>query len=161
MKKRVLVVYEKTLDLNPLETAIDELQQKTDEFQLILKKKDITLLNLVLQGTIIPQVHKGPLSYAEAFLDTNESVKYSNELIPQFKSVFRNLIDAIRQGIDLYTKLNSPNDKADDSKSTANPTATTSIDFLKLINDKFCEFEMKFKQLSEQKVRLSLIEVLV
>ena len=56
VKKRILVVYEKTIDLNPLETAIDELEQKSEAFESILKKKDLTLLELYLQGAIIPQV---------------------------------------------------------------------------------------------------------
>ena len=53
-----MVVYEKTLDLNPLETAIDELEQKIEVFESILRKKDITLLELYLQGGIIPQVYE-------------------------------------------------------------------------------------------------------
>jgi hypothetical protein len=72
-----------------LETATDELRQKTYDFQQVLKKKDFTLLNLYLQGTIIPQVHKGPLSYAEAFLDLDESVNYTNDLLDKFKCIFR------------------------------------------------------------------------
>ena len=50
------MVYEKPIDLNPLETAIDELKQKAEDFEMILKKKDFTLLELYLQGGIIPQV---------------------------------------------------------------------------------------------------------
>jgi hypothetical protein len=56
VKKRVLVVYEMPVELNPLETAIDEIQQKVEDFEDILKKKDITLLELYLQGGIMPQV---------------------------------------------------------------------------------------------------------
>ena len=51
------MVYEKPIDLNPLETAIDELKQKAEDFELVLKKKDLTLLELYLQGGIIPQVN--------------------------------------------------------------------------------------------------------
>lgn len=57
VKKRILVMYEKTIDLNPLETAIDELEQKIEAFESILRKKDLTLLELYLQGAIIPQVN--------------------------------------------------------------------------------------------------------
>lgn len=56
MKKRILVVYEKPIELNPLETAIDEIRLKVEDFESILKKKDITLLELYLQGGIMPQV---------------------------------------------------------------------------------------------------------
>lgn len=57
VKKRVLVVYEMPIDLNPLETAIDEIRVKIDDFESILKKKDLTLLELYLQGGIMPQVY--------------------------------------------------------------------------------------------------------
>jgi len=63
VKKRILVVYETPIDLNPLETAIDELKQKVDDFELILRKKDLTLLELYLQGGIMPQVNKVFLCY--------------------------------------------------------------------------------------------------
>ncbi len=86
------MIYEKTVDMNPLETAIDELNKKIDDFQQILKKKDLTLLNLFLQGTVIPQVHKGPLSYAEAFLDQRENSKYTTQQTDNFKCVFRFVI---------------------------------------------------------------------
>ena len=56
VKKRILVVYETPIDLNPLETAIDELKQKVEDFELVLRKKDLTLLELYLQGGIMPQV---------------------------------------------------------------------------------------------------------
>ena len=50
-------MYEKPIELNPLETAIDEIRQKVDDFETILKKKDLTLLELYLQGGIMPQVN--------------------------------------------------------------------------------------------------------
>lgn len=49
-------MYEKPIELNPLETAIDEIRLKIEDFEVILKKKDITLLELYLQGGIMPQV---------------------------------------------------------------------------------------------------------
>ncbi len=92
--------------MNPLETAIDEIKQKIDSFETILRKKDLTLLELFLQGGIIPQVHKGPLAYAEAFLDPNELNKhYSKELKKEFKHTFKRLIDAYQKGIDMYGQL--------------------------------------------------------
>lgn len=57
VKKRILVIYEKPIDLNPLETAIDEICQKVKDFEQIVHKKDLTLLELYLQGGIMPQVN--------------------------------------------------------------------------------------------------------
>ena len=60
IKKRLLVMYETQQELNPLETAIDELKQKIEDFETILKKRDLTLLELYLQGGIMPQVSVKP-----------------------------------------------------------------------------------------------------
>lgn len=92
--------------MNPLETAIDEIRLKIEDFESILKKKDLTLLELYLQGGIMPQVHKGPLAYAEAFLEPNKLNKsYPKELKRKFKITFKRLIDLYQKGIDLYHQL--------------------------------------------------------
>jgi hypothetical protein len=54
----------------------------------------------------MPQVHKGPLAYAEAFLDLNEAnAIYPKELKRKFKLIFKRLIDLYQLGIDLYIQL--------------------------------------------------------
>ena len=155
------MVYEKTLDLNPIETAIDELKQKTEEFEVIIRKKDLTLLDLVLQGSIIPQVHKGPLALAEAFLEQNESAKYSPELMKEFKSIFRKLIELFKQGIELYGKLTST-DKVDESmtnnkNSNSNNTPNRQIDVHQLLQQRFQDIEKKFKHLLFEGVNKNFI----
>ncbi len=152
-------MYEKTLDLNPLETAVDELKQKSEEFEQIIRKKDLTLLDLVLQGSIIPQVHKGPLALAEAFLDHNESIKYSNDLMKEFKNIFRRMIEMFKQGIELYLKLTT--DKIDDagnnnnnkSSNNNNNNNSQKIDVHQLLQQRFHDIENKFKNLLIEGVR--------
>lgn len=89
LKKRAIVVYEEKIVLNPLETATDELKQKASEFEQILKRQDSTLLELFLQGAILPQVHAGPLALAEKFLNKKSSQEYDNEHILKFNKAFR------------------------------------------------------------------------
>ncbi len=148
VKKRILVVYEKTIDLNPLETAIDELEQKSEAFESMVKKKDLTLLELYLQGAIMPQVHKGPLAYAEAFLEPNSlNSAYSKELKKEFKDVFMNLIDLYQKGIELYGQLAH---KCNDDKKILNSGSNASTKYLEmhcLLQAKFLEFENNFRNL--------------
>jgi hypothetical protein len=149
VKKRILVVYEKTLDLNPIETAIDELKQKAEEFEQIIRKKDLTLLDLILQGSIIPQVHKGPVALAEAFLEQSESAKYSPDLMKEFKIIFKRLIELFKQGIELYGKLTNI-DKTDDSASNnkySSNQPNRQIDVHQLLQQRFVDIENKFKHL--------------
>jgi hypothetical protein len=149
VKKRILVVYEKTLDLNPIETAIDDLKQKAEEFKQIIRKKDLTLLDLILQGSIIPQVHKGPVALAEAFLEQSESAKYSPDLMKEFKIIFKRLIELFKQGIEVYGKLTNI-DKTDDlasyNKYSSNQP-NRQIDVHQLLQQRFVDIENKFKHL--------------
>jgi hypothetical protein len=167
----VLVVYEMPIDLNPLETAIDEIRTKIDDFESILKKKDLTLLELYLQGGIMPQVHKGPLAYAEAFLEPNKLNKvYSKELKQKFKSTFKRLIDLYQKGIDLYyqlaLKLNQSSETSTAENGTkmvngggasaatnainATPNNLNSLKYFemhRLLQEKFNELENSFRNL--------------
>jgi hypothetical protein len=191
------VVYEKPIDLNPLETAIDEIRQKVDDFEDILKKKDLTLLELYLQGGIMPQVeytiqhfscvpkhvniflcsnqkvHKGPLAYAEAFLEpgSESNKKYSKELKRKFKLTFKKLIDLYQIGIELYSQLASKlNSCTDDTLNTSICVNTSSgkvlsshnnsnannlnsscsqqhVEMHRLLQEKFSELENSFRNL--------------
>jgi len=162
VKKRILVIYETPIDLNPLETAIDELKQKIDDLEHILKKKDLTLLELYLQGGIMPQVHKGPLAYAEAFLEPTESnMKYSKEAKKKFKNIFKKLIDLYQNGIDMYAQLalrinhHTQNPSLNDEKSSQVVTQTNStttdinkyVEMHRMLKEKFNEVENSFRNL--------------
>jgi len=148
VKKRILVIYEKTIDLNPLETAIDELLQKSEAFESILRKKDMTLLELYLQGAIIPQVHRGPLAYAEAFLEPNtHNSIYSKELKKEFKDVFKNLIDMYQKGIELYGKLAQDYNNNKKNLNGSNLTSDKYLEMHCLLQTKFMEFENTFRNL--------------
>ncbi|CAF1070860.1 unnamed protein product [Brachionus calyciflorus] len=148
------------IELNPLETAIDEIRLKIEDFESILKKRDITLLELYLQGGIMPQVHKGPLAYAEAFLDPNElNTKYSKDLKKKFKLTFKRLVDLYKKGIEMYYQLGlkitesleqNVNAKSSTiSMSTANNTLNGNkyLDMYKLLLEKFGELENNFRNL--------------
>lgn len=157
MKKRIQVISEKTLELNPIETAIDELKQKADDLEQIIKKRDSTLLDLFLQGAVIPQVHKGPIALAEAFLSKEETINYSQELVQQFKNAFRRLMSLIRVGIELYLKIiiqnssNYNNASSNFMDDNLNNKAPRIIELPYLIKEKFIEIESNFKNLLTEK----------
>ena len=51
-------------------------------------------------------MHKGPLAYAEAFLEPTElNLKYSKEVKKKFKLIFKRLIELYNKGIELYGQL--------------------------------------------------------
>jgi hypothetical protein len=117
-------------------------------------------------------VHKGPLAYAEAFLEPNEAnTKYSKELKRKFKLTFKKLIDLYQVGIELYSqlasKLNSSTDEtlntsicvntssgkvlASHNNSNANNLNSSSsqqhVEMHRLLQEKFNELENSFRNL--------------
>ena len=51
-------------------------------------------------------MHKGPLAYAEAFLEPNKfNRNYAKDLKRKFKVTFKRLVDSYQKGIDLYQQL--------------------------------------------------------
>jgi hypothetical protein len=150
VKKRILIQYETSVDLNPLETACDELKQKCDDFEQCLKRKDLTLLELHLQGAIIPQVHCGPLAYAEAFLEpTDSNMKYSKQQKLKFKLIFKRLIELYQKGIDLYALLQIQLNQESTATNQLNKSASNSNETTlhRILQEKFNEFENTFRNL--------------
>jgi vacuolar-type H+-ATPase catalytic subunit A/Vma1 len=109
-------------------------------------------------------VHKGPLAYAEAFLDPNEMNKhYSKELKKEFKNTFKRLIDSYQKGIEMYGQLANKLITGNDEHSASNrlslnvsnlinttltqQTATKYLDMYRLLQDKFNEVENSFRNL--------------
>jgi hypothetical protein len=104
-------------------------------------------------------VHKGPLAYAEAFLEPTElNMKYSKELKKKFKLIFKRLIELYNRGIELYGQLTTKQSQAtpntnNNNNSPLSPTEanTNSLnkytEMHRLLKEKFNEFENSFRNL--------------
>lgn len=91
--KRIPVKHKQAIELNPIEVAIDEMQNRVCELEeVVMPPIDVKKLQLRLQGSVAVQVNAGPLAYANAFLspikDTSD-VKYSEDRIDELKEIFR------------------------------------------------------------------------
>lgn len=90
MKKRLLVVHHKNVELTPIEVAEDEMTSRVAELrEVIALKSDVKRLQLKLQGSVSPQVNAGPLAYAEAFLCADKSSRYPPDKVIALKAIFR------------------------------------------------------------------------
>ena len=106
------------------------------------------------------KVHKGPMAYAEAFLEPNDfNGEYSKELKKEFKTVFRRLIDLYQKGIDQYGQLankfnqvngeeaNTHRSMSISSNSNNHPPANKYSEMHRLLQEKFNEVENSFRNL--------------
>ncbi|XP_055599906.1 dedicator of cytokinesis protein 9 isoform X2 [Uranotaenia lowii] len=88
--KRIPVKERQTMELSPIEVAIDEMQNKTAELEeVVLGPIDLKKLQLRLQGSVAVTVNAGPLAYASAFLDPKVVGKYPADRVEDLKEVFR------------------------------------------------------------------------
>lgn len=88
--KRIPVKDRQTVELTPIEVAINEMQTKLCELdEVVVAPIDLKKLQLRLQGSVAVQVNAGPLAYASAFLDPKVSHNYPLTKINDLKEVFR------------------------------------------------------------------------
>ncbi|XP_056098396.1 dedicator of cytokinesis protein 9 isoform X1 [Rhinichthys klamathensis goyatoka] len=107
VKKRIAVMYQHHVDLNPIEVAIDEMSKKVLEIRQLCSCSDVDMiqLQLKLQGSISVQVNAGPLAYARAFLDDASTKKYPDNKVKQLKEVFRQFVEACGLGLAVNERL--------------------------------------------------------
>ncbi|CAF1475009.1 unnamed protein product, partial [Didymodactylos carnosus] len=88
VKKRIEIIDQIELHLSPLETALDEIRTKNSEIRAILNEEPIriVMIQLLLAGSVQPQVNVGVMAYAQAFLDETKVKYYNQKLINQLKN---------------------------------------------------------------------------
>lgn len=91
IKKRILVIEKRIMELSPIEVALDEMRQRVQELEdvALIGPTDVKKLQLRLQGSICVTVNAGPLAYASAFLDPALSPQYPDDKVEELKDVFR------------------------------------------------------------------------
>ncbi|KAK6167208.1 hypothetical protein SNE40_021299 [Patella caerulea] len=107
VKKRIPVCNRKEIVLQPIEVAIDEMQVKVLEIKAVVSSTipDIIKLHLKLQGSVNPQVHSGPLAYAQNFLSPEKIRNYKDDKVATLKHVFRDFVNSCKDALDLNAKL--------------------------------------------------------
>lgn len=90
MLKRIPVKDKQSIELSPIEVAIDEMNNRVAELEdVVLPPIDVKKLQLRLQGSVAVTVNAGPLAYATAFLDPKRSSQYAADRVEDLKDVFR------------------------------------------------------------------------
>ncbi|XP_039344227.1 dedicator of cytokinesis protein 11 isoform X4 [Mauremys reevesii] len=107
VKKRIPVNNKQQVDLKPIDVATDEIKDKTAELQKLCSSNEVDMiqLQLKLQGCVSVQVNAGPLAYARAFLNDNQSSKYPAKKVNELKEMFRNFIQACGLALELNEQL--------------------------------------------------------
>nr|XP_014342168.1 PREDICTED: dedicator of cytokinesis protein 10 [Latimeria chalumnae] len=107
VKKRIQVVDQHSMDLNPIEVAIDEMSKKILELNQLctMDEVDMIRLQLKLQGSVSAKVNVGPLAYARAFLEEKNAKKYPDNQVKLLKEIFRRFADACGHALEVNERL--------------------------------------------------------
>ncbi|XP_055472405.1 dedicator of cytokinesis protein 10 isoform X6 [Psammomys obesus] len=107
VKKRIQVVSQSSIELNPIEVAIDEMSRKVSELNQLCTTEEVDMirLQLKLQGSVSVKVNAGPMAYARAFLEETNAKKYPDNQVKLLKEIFRQFADACGQALDVNERL--------------------------------------------------------
>ncbi|EDQ86394.1 uncharacterized protein MONBRDRAFT_28379 [Monosiga brevicollis MX1] len=108
------------IELNPLQKAIEEMQEKNRVLRSVIHadKLDSKLLQMQLSGTITTQVNAGPLEYARAFLNLEEKTGDSSTEKRNKDRLcyeFEQMVDLLEEGVVQFDKI-----KADEQQELYN-----------------------------------------
>lgn len=75
VKTRISVIHREQIVLKPIEVAIEDMQNRSNELVNAIKQDppDAKMLQMVLQGSIGTTVNQGPLEIANVFLDAESN----------------------------------------------------------------------------------------
>ncbi|KAB0797571.1 hypothetical protein PPYR_08564 [Photinus pyralis] len=107
VKKRIPICSKGSMELSPIEVAIDEMQTRVSELEDVVfsSPTDIKKLQLLLQGSVCVQVNAGPLVYATVFLDPSLSNMYVEEKVEELKDIYREFVKICYSALQINNKL--------------------------------------------------------
>lgn len=122
--KRIPVTNKEEVILNPIDVAIDEMQERVYQLEHVINTQDAKHLQLVLQGSVNATVNCGPIAYANAFLNKPNDIeqndcssKIENDDCPVYKEnnftesqkhlkiLFEQFLDLCESALKLNEKL--------------------------------------------------------
>lgn len=103
IKTRLRVVSSETVEMSPIQSSIDTLEQQTRDMNNELKQRDHNPKNLqrILQGSLLVQVQAGPKAIATAFFDAAVAASLDQEQLLRLRGAFGAFLRACREAVSL------------------------------------------------------------
>jgi tRNA threonylcarbamoyladenosine modification (KEOPS) complex Pcc1 subunit len=108
--KRIPVISVEETVLNPLQVSLRALRSRCARFKQLLRQSptDMKSLQMVLSGSLRPQVNSGPAEIGRIFLKSDQTsldLKYTDDEIEQLRSVFRTFLRLCEVGLTVNRQL--------------------------------------------------------
>ncbi|KNC79152.1 hypothetical protein SARC_08443 [Sphaeroforma arctica JP610] len=108
VRSRIAVVAIETINLTPVDVAIEAIKRKTEELNAVVSSKNIKMLQLVLSGAVSATVNEGPLGMAQAFIpigDHSSMAEKKRKNIKLLQEAFALFLQACGLAVDLNTQM--------------------------------------------------------
>eukprot|EP01121_Diplochlamys_sp_Union-15-3_P013066 TRINITY_DN4009_c0_g1_i1.p1 TRINITY_DN4009_c0_g1~~TRINITY_DN4009_c0_g1_i1.p1 ORF type:complete len:676 (+),score=104.11 TRINITY_DN4009_c0_g1_i1:186-2030(+) len=107
IKKRIEVINKQTIEVQPIENALELIEQRTESLMAELKvsSPNIKTLQPVLQGAVRVSVNAGPLDIAKSFL--GNPAKYDSRQIENLRMSLEKFLDICGEALQLNKELTS------------------------------------------------------
>ncbi|CAD6189386.1 unnamed protein product [Caenorhabditis auriculariae] len=108
IKTRIRINDKHIINCTPIEVAIEDIEKKTKELAEVIEFRNFKMLSMVLQGSVNPTVHQGPLGIAEAFLEnvvTDEHGRPMDRLQNRLRLAFRHLQHRVQEAVQLSGEM--------------------------------------------------------
>lgn len=156
---RQQVSKEEVRTMEPMECAIESLKDKMEELHKLLERPQQQQLTCLIQGAVSPQVHAGPLAYAEAFLKepSKDRLAQQTELRELMKNFLVGLHTALQVNANIVKKhmesLLVSVDIQDDPNKSLSIQQSQAVSTQRKLQQQQQFFESQFAQLMSQMVK--------
>jgi hypothetical protein len=106
MKTRALVTRKQTIELTPIENALETVEKRIAKLQQELRNPNVKTLMGVLQGTVAPQVHSGSTEICKTFL--TEPSKYDPQQIDALRHALQEFLEVCEDALTRSRQLITP-----------------------------------------------------
>eukprot|EP00004_Rigifila_ramosa_P013706 TRINITY_DN3060_c0_g1_i1.p1 TRINITY_DN3060_c0_g1~~TRINITY_DN3060_c0_g1_i1.p1 ORF type:complete len:1870 (+),score=510.82 TRINITY_DN3060_c0_g1_i1:771-5612(+) len=101
MKRRQLVQSRQTIELEPIEVAVEAMKKQTEKISNLLnisqEEDQLKSLQAALQGSVLLQVNAGPKEFCRVFL--GNPAKFPEDAVENLRAAFRDFFIACREGL--------------------------------------------------------------
>lgn len=106
-KNRLQIANKVEICLSPLESAIEDIQERTDatNVELSASRPRLNVLQQIIQGSVVPTVNEGPLRICQDFLAPDKIPQYPPHLIVNLRAALSAFIKSCGFAIKLTARL--------------------------------------------------------
>jgi hypothetical protein len=99
MKRRLPIVNKETVELSPIETAIEVIEGRVQALQAQLTHPNAKTLPLVLQGSVRISVNAGPTEISKVFLAPKAEKTYGEDNCNRLRIVLQDFLDICQEAL--------------------------------------------------------------